>query len=358
MPIANLHLHTFFSDGQDAPHQVMRRLLKEEIGLFALTDHDTLSGIEPMTRALKEENERAAGLPVFVAGIEMSAYEPALGCMVHILGYFPGLLEKAGGLAAVNACLAEHMDRIDGLHEGRIVHQIKRAFELDADHVTRFRSSPAEALEIVYRKAALRNARIFRQTGKQGDICRLRVPLSFFDIAAAWPEITPEGTEEKALLYALRPNSERQSALQAIFIREGMGAAQAEREAARLQGATQWPATPVGLDIPLVVPTLELLKAAGAITSLAHPAHTFPRIDFAAFDRLVLLPLKEAGLDGIEVYYLYSGEAEKKAFHHYSQMAKRLGLRISGGSDYHGGGRCDMRGKECPLNTGKNFLAG
>jgi predicted metal-dependent phosphoesterase TrpH len=64
---------------------------------------------------------------------------------------------------------------------------------------------------------------------------------------------------------------------------------------------------------------------AGGITSIAHPA-------LLARDEW-LPPLVEAGLDAIEAYHTDHDEATTAR---YVAMAEKLGVAVSGGSDYHG----------------------
>ncbi len=48
MGFANLHMHTYFSDGRTSPEELVRHIYDEKgLETFALTDHDTLSGVEP-----------------------------------------------------------------------------------------------------------------------------------------------------------------------------------------------------------------------------------------------------------------------------------------------------------------------
>ena len=369
MRYANLHTHTLFSDGADTPEKVMEALfLVPDIDLFAVTDHDTLSGIEPTLNLLPSVWERYEGpareagrerMPEFVAGIEMSCFEPTLPCMVHILGYFPhiGQGNMRTALPELDAILGEHVRKIEDLHRRRVEEQVHRAFDLDLDHISRHQPSPEHALSIVYQHASLKNARLFLQCGKKGDAINHGIPLSCHDVAAVWPELVPGGSKQKALLYALRPTPERQAALADLFMRDGMSPDRARKEAERLQGGTQWPPSQGKLPIPELIPTMELLKKAGARVSLAHPAIGFPRIDFAAFERHVLFPLVESGLDAIEVFYPYpTSSIQEQAFTHYYDAARKLGLKMSGGSDYHGGSRSDMRGGRLPLDVARDFL--
>jgi hypothetical protein len=70
---------------------------------------------------------------------------------------------------------------------------------------------------------------------------------------------------------------------------------------------------------------VDIVHAAGGAVSFAHPAVT-------KRDELIP-PLAEHGLDAIEVYHSdHTPEDEV----HYRGLAARLGILISGGSDFHG----------------------
>lgn len=76
----DLHCHSTASDGTLKPADVVALARKNGLTALALTDHDTVGGIESADAAAKE-----AGID-FLAGIEISAEFPHPGTM-HILGY-------------------------------------------------------------------------------------------------------------------------------------------------------------------------------------------------------------------------------------------------------------------------------
>ena len=77
---ADLHMHTYYSDGTSSPGEVVADAVKAELACIAITDHDVADGVAPAIEAGK-----AAGIEV-VPGIELSSeFE---GKDVHILGYF------------------------------------------------------------------------------------------------------------------------------------------------------------------------------------------------------------------------------------------------------------------------------
>jgi 3',5'-nucleoside bisphosphate phosphatase len=76
---------------------------------------------------------------------------------------------------------------------------------------------------------------------------------------------------------------------------------------------------------PSPVEVVDLIHAAGGLASLAHPG-------LMGHDEWIP-PIAAAGLDGLEVYYI---EHSPDMTTHYRVLAGRLGLAMTGGSDYHG----------------------
>lgn len=79
MVYADLHTHSTASDGHLAPRELVREAENAELGVFALTDHDTVAGIAEAQTAASE-----AGLS-FVPGVECTVHYNGHG--VHLLGY-------------------------------------------------------------------------------------------------------------------------------------------------------------------------------------------------------------------------------------------------------------------------------
>ncbi len=75
---------------------------------------------------------------------------------------------------------------------------------------------------------------------------------------------------------------------------------------------------------------LPILNNIGATSILAHPFAL--NLGYAETERVVK-DLVALGMDGMEVYYPEHSDADTKA---YGEMADRLGLLWSGGSDFHG----------------------
>ncbi|MFH1060947.1 MAG: PHP domain-containing protein [Pseudomonadota bacterium] len=81
---------------------------------------------------------------------------------------------------------------------------------------------------------------------------------------------------------------------------------------------------------------IAMLKKAGGVTVLAHPG--LFKLGLAALEPLVVR-LMEAGLQGIEALYSEHDPALAQAL---ERLAARLGLAVSGGSDFHGSPKPDI----------------
>ena len=84
----DLHLHTTASDGHDSPTRLVERVRAAGLRVVAVTDHDTLAGVEEAAHGAER-----CGLEL-IPGVEITAVWRALD--VHVLGYFatmspPGL---------------------------------------------------------------------------------------------------------------------------------------------------------------------------------------------------------------------------------------------------------------------------
>ncbi|MDU4961883.1 MAG: PHP domain-containing protein [Sporomusaceae bacterium] len=75
----DLHIHTTASDGTWTAAQLVERVKQAGIGLFAVTDHDSVGNVEEAARLA------AAASVAFIAGVEISSSRD--GRDFHILGY-------------------------------------------------------------------------------------------------------------------------------------------------------------------------------------------------------------------------------------------------------------------------------
>src|SRR5512139_3987237 len=101
--LIDLHTHSHFSDGTLAPAELVSRAAARNVGVLALTDHDTTAG-------LPEAQEACARAGIgFVTGVEVTA--GWRGQELHVVGLDVDPESKA---------LAEHLARIVELRRARV----------------------------------------------------------------------------------------------------------------------------------------------------------------------------------------------------------------------------------------------
>jgi len=77
--LIDLHVHSRFSDGDLTPEEIIPFLKKHGVEAVAVTDHDTVSGIDAARRAGEKHGV------VVIPGVELTTYYE--GMEIHILGY-------------------------------------------------------------------------------------------------------------------------------------------------------------------------------------------------------------------------------------------------------------------------------
>lgn len=77
--LADLHIHTYYSDGTSSPEEVISLAKIANLQCIAITDHDTIDGISPVIEAAKGTDIEV------ITGIELSS--EINGRDVHVLGY-------------------------------------------------------------------------------------------------------------------------------------------------------------------------------------------------------------------------------------------------------------------------------
>lgn len=153
---ADLHTHSAYSDGNDAPAVLVRKAEEMGLGGIALTDHDTLEGLKDFMDATSRSN--LTGVP----GVEISTEHD--GKEVHILGYFVPFESE------------ELRNRLEPLSNARQVRFLKMAEKLretgidvrqdEIDDVLQGVESPGRPhlAELLVRKGVVRNsAEAFKQ---------------------------------------------------------------------------------------------------------------------------------------------------------------------------------------------------
>ena len=85
MKYIDLHVHSNRSDGTDSPAELVKRAAARGLSAVALTDHDTVNGIEEAIQAAKLESQAGRSIQI-IPGIEISAGYKQRD--IHILGLF------------------------------------------------------------------------------------------------------------------------------------------------------------------------------------------------------------------------------------------------------------------------------
>lgn len=255
MKLCDLHTHSTYSDGSCSPKELVR--LAEKAGLLAvaLTDHNTVDGIEPFLTAGKKSNVET------IAGVEISCdYN---GKELHVLALFieDCLLDLKKFLEiskarkeANNKLLAENL--------------VKNGYKIDYEQI---KSQTVGSINRVhFANELIKNGYI--KTVKEG-----------FDTILS--EETGYYVPSKRLT---------------------------------------------------VFEVIEFIKAKNAVSVLAHPLLNLNREEL-----IELLPkAKDAGLMAMETKYSKYGREDQEFS---TKLAKEFGLLESGGSDFHGENKPDIK---------------
>ena len=244
----DLHTHSTHSDGMKPPEWVVQQAAANGAKLLALSDHDTLAGVE----AAQAEGRRL-GVEV-IAGVEIGVNDPELG-ELHVLGYF----SEQAPLGDLERQLAAYREE----RQSRARRTVDRLGELGLP-------IDYEAVVAIANGASIGRPHIARALVEAGHV---------------------ESVQEAFNRYL------------------------------RNDGPAYIPRTLLSL-----TDSLEMIHNAGGFASLAHPTRydnpTGATNSFAS-----------AGGDGLEIYYRNDGPDELA---NGEQLAQRLGLVPTVGSDFHG----------------------
>lgn len=111
---ADLHIHTYYSDGTMSPEEIVEEALRNNVGLIAVTDHDVIEGSQELQKLCEGKDITC------LTGAELNALEDGLN--YHILSYGVNLQnedfirfvkQNRAYLETVNAVLIERMQEDD-----------------------------------------------------------------------------------------------------------------------------------------------------------------------------------------------------------------------------------------------------
>jgi len=262
---ADLHTHSFFSDGTSSPEEVSYEAWKAGVKVFALADHDTTDGVEAAQLACAKR-----GLD-FVPAVEISTREHD---HLHFLGY-----------------------------------------NIDI-HNQEFQKFLAQNRE--NRQNRIRQ--IIRQIADSG------VDLTEEDVFSLASNTVSRAHVADALKKKKIVPS-RQEGFRKFLIPGQVGYVPSA-------GVT-------------VIEAIGQIKKAGGIAVMAHPGLVQQVWNFPAW--------KEAGLDGLEVFYPSHSYTLKQEL---LKIARKYDLFATGGSDYHGpyAGRISSLGMNIPIPYSDRLL--
>ena len=115
MKLADLHLHTFFSDGTFSPQELVNEARRAELSCIAITDHDMISGIAPAQKIAADSLE-------VIPGIELSAEIDSKE--IHILGYF---------IDTQSLRLQNEIEKINKIRRERVFEMVDKLNKLGID---------------------------------------------------------------------------------------------------------------------------------------------------------------------------------------------------------------------------------
>lgn len=251
MKYIDLHVHSTCSDGTFTPAGLVSYAVQKGLAAIALTDHDTVEGLEEASTAAV-----GTGLEL-VPGIEFSTEYKERD--IHILGL---------DIQPKQTDFAKHLKAFQESRDARNEEMTLRLQNLEYIPIT------MEALRSAYGDAVLTRAHFGRWLFEHGYVRSIREAFSRY----------------------------------------------------------------IGDDCPCFVPrkrtdprqAIALIRNAGGIPILAHPL--LYHLTDTELEELVRY-LKEAGLQGIEAIYSSNTGLDESSMR---RLARKMNLKISGGSDFHG----------------------
>jgi predicted metal-dependent phosphoesterase TrpH len=286
--MVDFHTHSNISDGDLSPDVLVKEAVKQGLTALALTDHDTIKGLESAKIAAKEENFH------FIPGIEVNinwTREKSTHDVPHgAPGLGPGGEFHLLGLG-INSPTPAFISAVEGLARRREVRN----------------------REILDRMVELS---MIAPSGQQ----------------EAWDELlTIAG---RGSVFKEEGNSLGRPHFAALLIKRKI-----------VKNINQAFARYLGVGKPLYVPkeglvfeeAVSLIRESGGIPVLAHPISLF-----VAWGRLpdLIKTLKDMGLMGLEAWH---PTARPGSCRRLEALAKSLSLYVTEGSDYHGSIRPDRK---------------
>jgi predicted metal-dependent phosphoesterase TrpH len=341
----DLHTHSTASDGSLPPAEVVRLADQARLAAVALTDHDTVAGIDEARRAAQDLPEI-----IFVPGIEISAAFTKGTLHILGLGIDPASPRLAQTMATLQNARATRNPRIlqkladmgMTLSMEDVVaaaDELKRGLtrisdgESSSDQGPNTSAGPISADNVPANSCLSpfldAGERVGREKGDRHELA------GNVDLGTA-SSLLSDRSSQGHLADANSSQSPFSRILGRVHIAMALvhkGYVKSTQEAFdRCIGSGK----PAFVDKERLSPREAILGIhdAGGLAVLAHPPQLRYEND-AQFLR-ILRDLIHAGLDGIEAFHSDNDVRQTRL---YMELAKRFGLGITGGSDFHGAGK-------------------
>jgi len=284
----DLHTHSNISDGDLSPALLIKEAVRQGLSAIALTDHDTINGLESARLAAQAENIH------FIPGIEINIDWTAIKSMTKAPGLGPGgefhLLGL--GLKAPSPAFIAAVGELSRRREARNREILDRMHELSIE------ATWEELLDIA--------------KGESSD-----------------KSTTKSGSAAKS-----NGDSVGRPHFASLLVKHKI-----------VKNRNQAFSRYLGIGKPLYVPKVGLdfeqaiavIRESGGIPVLAHPLSLY-----VAWGRLpdLIKILKGLGLMGLEAWH---PAAKPGSCRRLETLAKSLGLYVTEGSDFHGSIRPDRK---------------
>lgn len=329
LPI-DLHVHSTRSDGTFTPAGLVDYAMEKGLAAFALTDHDTVDGLEEAF-ARAQELEGAAGGEWAGPAVEAFARAQELGDAL------PLQEERCPSENVSRGRKISVQKKTSVRRDAPLVPEVIPGIELSTEYAAQ--DVPGQDVHILGLYIDFRNPAFTSRLQEFVDSRILRNKKMCRLLQEAGVPVTYEALLEEF------PDAVITRAHYAKYML-GLGCVRTMKEAFDRY---------VGEGCPCYVPrekvtpaqAVELVLQAGGVPILAHPI--LCHMTDSQLEKLTA-QLTEAGLMGIEaVYSTYDGAEERRI----RALAAKYGLLISGGSDFHG---ANKPGLDLGTGYGKLFL--
>lgn len=297
--LIDLHTHTSASDGHLTGVQMVEYLVEERhISAISITDHNSIDAVEGASKVAEE-----LGV-YFIPGFESSTTCQSLGIDPHILGYFPDvrrIISNSWFQEVFHGVTIKGSVRVKQICENSQANPIiidGKSVSVTVDEV--MQKPQHEFTSIVVQMFLVIKKKIFKLTGYCFDVNDISNLI--------WGR---EDVYKKHRQFFLDHKVNTKS------------------------GKGLWFRPKTSSIYPDCLDIIRHIVQYEGIAVLAHPsklgsAGSYERVSIS---EEILQKLVSYGLGGMEIYFHGCRFAEQEAFH---KMARRFGLIVTGGTDYHG----------------------